>query len=381
MTLAALIDLGADVNVIQSAIQSMGLLDIRFDVQEVKKSGFRALHLNIEHPPEHAHRHLHHIHEMIDRSDAINNDAKDLAKRIFQEVAVAEAKVHGTTIKKVHFHEVGAVDSIADIVGTAVAMNMLGIEYTIASPIPTGTGSITIAHGKVSVPAPATAEILRGVPIASSDIQAELTTPTGAAIIKATARSFGSLPKMTIDGIGYGAGTMDLEGQANVLRVLIGNVADADSMPAHVESDRVVVLETNVDDSTPEQLSDCAERLLNAGALDVFQSPCTMKKGRAAILLTVICDIAKVGEMESSIFHHTNTIGIRRHETLRHKLPRQTKTLETKFGSVQGKVVTLPDGEYRLKIEDDDARSLATQHATSTNEIRLAAQEAWNQQK
>ncbi|QDT06212.1 hypothetical protein K227x_46200 [Rubripirellula lacrimiformis] len=378
MTLGALVDLGADVSAIESAVRSMGLPELSMTSEIVKKCGFRAIQAHVNHPPEHAHRHLHHIHEMIDRATEVDTAAKDLAKKIFQEVAVAEAKVHNSTLEKVHFHEVGAIDSIADIVGTAVAFGLLGIETVAASPVPTGTGTITIAHGRVSIPAPATADILRGVPIAPSDIEAELTTPTGAAILKATSQSFGPVPGMTIDAIGYGAGTRDLEGQANVLRVLLGQTTDIASGPAGVEVDRAVVLESNIDDSTPEQLADCADRLFAAGALDVFQIPCTMKKGRAATMLSVIAPPSRVGTLEQIIFQHTSSIGIRRHQVDRHKLIRRSETIETKYGPVRGKVVELPGGGQRLTIEDDDARSLATDHQTTTAAIRYAATESWS---
>jgi len=378
MTLGALIDLGVEAQVIQAAVRSMGLPELSITTEEVKKAGFRAVYVTIDHPPEHAHRHLHHITEMIERADQISPAAKELAGRIFHEVAVAEAKVHGSTIEKVHFHEVGAIDSIADIVGTAVAMTELGIESTISSPIPTGTGTIKIAHGRVSIPAPATAEILRGVPIAACDIPAELTTPTGAAIIKATATRFGSVPAMTIESVGYGAGTMDLQGQANVLRVLLGDVADdQQSATAGIQSDRVVVLETNLDDSTPEQLADCASRLMDAGALDVFQTAATMKKGRAGVVLSAIAPAAKVGVLEQLIFQHSTSIGIRRQAMDRHKLDRQSETVSTPLGDVRIKVVTLPDGQKRMTVEDDDARRLASDKSTTTDAVRKAAMLAW----
>jgi hypothetical protein len=380
MTLGALIDLGVETEAIEAAVRSMGLPDLSITSETVKKCGFRAVSVKIEHPPEHAHRHLHHITAMIDGASEVDPAAKAIAHRIFQQVAEAEAKVHGTTIEKVHFHEVGAIDSIADIVGTAVAMHALGIESIVASPVPTGTGKITIAHGRVSVPAPATAELLCGVPIAACDIEAELTTPTGAAILKACAGSFGTLPAMTIEAVGYGAGTKDLEGQANVLRVLLGQLADEQVMLGdNVESDQVVVLETNIDDSTPQQLADCADRLLTAGALDVFQTACTMKKGRAGVLLTAIGPAARVHLLEQTIFEHSTSIGIRRYKVDRHKLTRHSKTVETKFGPVRGKVVVLPGGQARFTIEDDDARTLATANQTTASEIRRVASDAWQQ--
>ena len=363
MTLGALIDLGADPNSIQAAVQSMGLPELRIETAEVKKCGFRAVSVSILHPPEHAHRHLHHITEMIDQASDIDAGAKQTAHRIFHQLAEAEAKVHGTTLQKVHFHEVGAIDSIADIVGSAVALQSLGIERISASPVPTGTGSITIAHGRVSVPAPATAELLAGIPIATSNIDAELTTPTGAAILKACASSFGPLPEMTIDAVGYGAGNRDLDEQANVLRVMLGKSNDSLS---GVQSDQVVVLETNIDDATPQQLADCADRLLAAGALDVVQLPCTMKKGRAAVVLTVIASDADAGNLEQIMFQHSTSIGIRRSHVSRHKLHRQQTTVETKFGTVRVKVVTLPDGNQRATAEDDDVRTLAASHHATT---------------
>ena len=262
--------------------------------------------------------------------------------------------------------------------GSAVAMTSLGIESTISSPVPTGTGSITIAHGRVSVPAPATAELLAGIPIAPSDVEHELTTPTGAAILRATATAFGPLPAMTVQAVGYGAGTKDLEGQANVLRVFIGERTDSTQSIAGVESDQVTVLETNVDDSTPQQMADCAQRLMAAGALDVVQIPCTMKKGRAAILLTVISPASKVALLEAIIFEHSSAIGIRRNIVDRHKLARHSSLVETPFGPVRGKVLQMPGGlPPRFTVEDDDARSLATSHQTTAAEVKRVATEAW----
>lgn len=381
MTLGALVDLGADVAAIESAVRSMGLPDLSIRSETVKKRGFRAISVHIDHPPEHAHRHLHHITEMIDRATEVPPAAKETAHQIFQKVAEAEAKVHGSTLEKVHFHEVGAIDSIADIVGTAVAMHSLGIETIIASPIPTGTGEITIAHGRVSIPAPATAELLKGIPVVTSDIRAELTTPTGAAILKACATSFGPLPSMTMTAVGYGAGTMDLEVQANVLRVILGESDDRPvGLTNKIESDHVVILESNIDDSTPEQLADCATRLMSAGALDVFQTPCTMKKGRAGVTLTAMTTSNRASLLENIIFEHSTAIGIRRHQVDRHKLRREATVVDTEYGPVRGKVIELPNGNHRFTIEDDDARNIATSSQTTATEIRRAATAAYANQ-
>lgn len=374
MTLGALVDLGVDASKLESAIRSLGLPDLTIEHQQVKKCGFRAIKIGIGHPPEHAHRHLHHITDMIDRATEITPRAKTLSHRIFRQLAEAEAKVHGSTIEKVHFHEVGAIDSIADIVGTAIALDALGIEQIVASPVPTGTGTITIAHGKVSVPAPATVELLCGIPIVGCDIPVELTTPTGAAILKACASDFGAMPSMTIESVGYGAGTKDLEGQANVLRVVLGHTEEPhQGIGAHIEADQAVVLETNIDDSTPEQLADCTNRLMEAGALDVFQTPCMMKKGRLGVVITVLATASRVALLEKILFEHSSSIGIRRYRVDRHKLTRESKRVETKYGAVHGKLVTLPSGQLRFTVEDDDARAIAQQHQTSAEIVRREA--------
>jgi uncharacterized protein (TIGR00299 family) protein len=206
--------------VIQAGIDSLGLPGCRLVASEVKKRGFRATQIRVEHEPVHKHRHLHHITAMIDGS-ALTVRQKELATRIFQKLAEAEAKVHGSTIEKVHFHEVGAVDSIADIVGSAIGFDLLAVEQVVCSPVPTGHGFVEIAHGRCSIPAPATGELLRGVPIAALDVEGELTTPTGAAIVAALASEFGPLPAMTVERIGYGAGERDFP-QANLLRLLVG---------------------------------------------------------------------------------------------------------------------------------------------------------------
>lgn len=383
MTLGAFIDLGVAPESLQAAVRSMGLPELTITASDVKKCGFRAISVAIDHPPEHAHRHLHHITEMIDRATEIDAAAKELAKRIFGHVAVAEAKVHGTTLEKVHFHEVGAIDSIADIVGVAVAVTQLGITHVCSSHIPTGTGHIHIDHGRVAVPAPATAEILKGIPIAPSEIPFELTTPTGAAIVKELCTEFGPVPAMSIEQIGYGAGTRDLPGQANLLRVMLGSRTPDRSTEhqhfhghPHTEHDHVVVLETNLDDATGEQIADCTNRLFEAGALDVTQVPCTMKKGRSGVLLSVITRPDQAARAEELIFQHTSSIGIRRNGMERDILPREHTVLQTSLGPVAAKTVRLPDGRPRIKVESDDAARVATEHSLSIQEVQQIALQA-----
>src|SRR6186997_3275887 len=289
MTLGALVDTGVDLAALNQGIQSLGLPNVRLAASTVKKKGFRATQIAVEHQPEHKHRHLHHITAMIDGS-TLTARQKDLAKPIFQKLA--EAKVHGTTIEKVHFHEVGAVDSIADIVGSAIGFDLLGVERVVCSAVPTGHGFVEIAHGRCSIPAPATGELLQGIPLAALDVEGELTTPTGAAIVASLASSFGQLPAMTVDRIGYGAGQKDFP-QANILRLLVGEVGatsesagkEAQLHPPQTES--IVLLETNLDNTTGETIGHAVDRLWAAGALDVSLIPIQMKKGRPGVLLSV----------------------------------------------------------------------------------------------
>lgn len=357
MMLGALVDAGVDLSAIQSGLDSLGLPDCRLEREEVRRHAFRATKIHVRHTPEHAHRHLHHITQMIEASQ-LTSPQKELACRIFTRLGEAEAKVHGTTIQKVHFHEVGAVDSIADIVGVAIGLDLLGAEQITCSPLPTGSGSINIAHGQCSVPAPATAELLRGVPLAPSSVTAELTTPTGAAIAVTVAHSFGPLPPMTIDRIGYGAGDRDFTEQANLVRLFVGHQLEPDSRQA----DQVVVLETNLDKVTAEVVGYCGELLMAEGALDVYTTAIQMKKNRPATKLTVLCPESLVTKLEAILFRETATLGVRRWVADRHILERHNEQISTPWGAVGGKRVVLPDGRKYLAPEYEDCRRLAQQH-------------------
>ncbi len=265
MTLAALVDAGVSLEALNAAVGSLGLPGCRLRAEEVKKNGFRATQVSVDYEPEHTHRHLHHILTMIEAGN-LNQRQKELAGRIFRRLAEAEAKVHGTTIEKVHFHEVGAADSIADIVGAAVGWDLLGMDRLVASPVPTGMGKIRIAHGECSIPAPATAELLCGIPLAESAIAGELTTPTGAAILATLADQFGPLPAMKIERIGYGAGQKDFAERPNILRLMLGETAEA----AAAAADQVCVLETNLDDISGELVGYCTTPPVGVGRIGRF---------------------------------------------------------------------------------------------------------------
>jgi uncharacterized protein (TIGR00299 family) protein len=368
MTLAALVDVGIPLEEIQSGIDSLGLPSCRLVAEDVRKKGMRATKVTVQHEPEHAHRHLHQITEMIGGS-RLTSSQQELAVRIFTRLGEAEARVHGTTVEKVHFHEVGAVDSIADIVGSAIGWDLLAVDRIECSPVPTGGGSIEIAHGRVSIPAPATAELLKGIPLAPSDVQSELTTPTGAAIVATLVDKFGPLPAMTIDSIGIGAGDRDLENQANILRLLVGESSESPS------GDEVWILETNLDDSSGELIGHCCTRLAEAGALDVSTRSIQMKKNRPGVTLTVLCHASQVSTLEEILFRETTTLGVRRWAAQRTTARREPHDVTTPWGTVNGKLATLPDGSLRFTPEYESCRAISEEHGVPLAQVYQQAQE------
>jgi uncharacterized protein (TIGR00299 family) protein len=383
MTLGALVDAGAELVAIQAGIDSLGLPSCLIVATEVKKCGFRATQITIEHQPVQKHRHLHHITAMID-GGKLTPHARELATRIFRRLAEAEAKVHGTTIEKVHFHEVGAVDSIADIVGTAIALDLLGIERIVSSPLPTGHGFVEIAHGRCSIPAPATAELLRGVPLAACNVEGELTTPTGAAIVAALAEEFGPLPAMTVGRIGYGAGQRDFP-HPNLLRILIGEVVmplepDVDSASVRPRVESITLLETNLDDATGAAIGHCVDQLWAAGALDVIVTPIQMKKGRPGVAISVQALPADADKMESILFAETPTLGVRQMPVMRTVLARQPHEVETAWGTVAGKVAYLPSGVARFTPEYEACRRIAAERDVGLAEVSNAALAAFREE-
>lgn len=373
MTLCALIDAGADADYIQQQIDSLKLGDVRLDITETYRHCFRALRLDVRHPPEHAHRHLSDIETLIAESDLTERE-RSLAVRLFRKVGQAEAKVHGTSIEEVHFHEVGAIDSIVDIVGVAVAIENLGIDKLYASPTPVGCGTITIAHGPVSVPAPATAELLRGVPVLGSEVEFELTTPTGAAVLSTLVDGFGPLPSMTIRSVGYGAGHKDLKQRANVLRVVLGD----DSAPLGIggtaeTSDEVVLMETNLDDATGERIGFALEQLWAAQPLDVYTTAIGMKKNRPGVIVSVIAKPEQRVALESLLLASTGSLGVRTSVLARRIVKRTSIELDTKYGVLRAKVAWhgSTSGQLSPSVapEFEDCRRAATEQACDLTEV------------
>ncbi len=373
MTLAVLVDAGVPLDLINSAVGSLKLPGCLVRAEEVKKSGFRATRITVDYEHEHVHRHLHQILAMID-AGAMSPRAKSLAGRIFTRLAEAEAKVHGVSVERVHFHEVGAADSIADIVGAAVGWDFLGVDRMVASPVPTGTGRIRIAHGECSIPAPATAELLCGIPLAESSTEGELTTPTGAAILATVASAFGPTPTMTIERIGYGAGHKDFPNRPNILRLLVGEAVDGPSD----NGDHVCVLETNLDDASGEMIGYCTAQLWQRGALDVFTTAIQMKKNRPGVMLTVLCRPGEAADFEEIIFRETTTLGIRRSTAARTVLQRQPHTVATSWGPIDGKIGWLGDGRPRFVPEYESCRKVAEQYRVPLREVYDAAMKAFD---
>lgn len=376
MTLGALFDAGADVDLVRRGLASLGLpIDLR--VEKVRKDGFAATQVHVDTPHEHVHRHLHHIEEIIARGQ-LSDKQRGLALDIFRRLAEAESQAHGVSVEKIHFHEVGALDSIADIVGSAIALDSLALEHITSTPVPTGSGMVECAHGMMPVPTPGTAALLQGVPLRPCPIQAELTTPTGAAILTTVVHEWMDSPAMTIDKIGHGAGTMEFEEQPNLLRVLIGtsDVLGA-AGPAGTQSDTIWVVETNLDDVPAEVIGYCYDQLLAAGAVDVYTMPIFMKKNRSGVLLSVLTPESALVQVEDILFRETGTLGIRRHQAARHKLHRRAHTVDTAFGPVTGKLGWRTGSAPSFSPEYEACARIARQQGVPLREIFAEAQRAY----
>jgi uncharacterized protein (TIGR00299 family) protein len=369
MTVGALIDAGAPGEIVVNTLATLGA-EATIRIEKTKRRGIAATKFHVDAQDVKKHRHLHHIEAMIEQS-AMTAGAKEKARRIFQVLAEAEAAVHGTTIEKVHFHEVGAVDSIADICGVAIALEALGIERVACSAVNTGSGTVNTEHGVLPVPTPATALLLRDKPVYARGPAMELTTPTGAAIVAALAGEFGPPPPMRVAAIGYGAGDKDFAEHANVLRVMVGTVERV------AEATTVAVLEANIDDSTPEVLGYAMERLLSAGALDVTLSPLLMKKNRPGTLLRVVAKPADREALAELVLRETSTLGLRVYEAERRVQPRQLVEVETPHGKVRVKVAA--NGGFAPEFED--CRQVAETMGVPLKQILAEASSAYLQQK
>jgi uncharacterized protein (TIGR00299 family) protein len=370
MVLGALVDAGADLRAIEAELRKLGLEGWSISASRVKRGEIFATRVEVETSEGHHHRGLSIILQRIDNAKLAPR-AAERARKIFTRLAEAEAKVHQQPIEQVHFHEVGAVDSIVDIVGAAVGFELLGIDEFACSAFDVGAGQAQTAHGLLPVPAPATIELLKGAPMFSSGIVKELVTPTGAAIATTLASRYAEIPKMTLKAIGYGAGSADLKEKANVLRLLIGESAVTE--PAEYWDAPVTVIETNIDDMSPQIYGYFVERALETGALDVFSCSAQMKKNRPGQLITILCEPPNVSRLIDLIFRETTTIGVRTHEVRRRTLARESVTVETPFGEVCMKISRMHGSVLNATPEYEDCRRIATQKNIPLKDVLAAA--------
>jgi uncharacterized protein (TIGR00299 family) protein len=378
MCLGALVDSGVPLQDIEQGLRSLPLHGYRLCAERVKRAGMAATRVSVDldESEHHPHRGLSDVLAVIE-AGSLPEDVVRRSSAVFRNLAEAEARVHGTSPEEIHFHEVGAVDAICDVVGTVLGLARLGVEDVQFSTIMVGGGTVQCAHGTLPVPAPATAELLKGLPTRGGPVDIELATPTGAAILMTLGRPSPIWPAMSVDAIGYGAGAHDIERHPNLLRLAVGSTADA----ATTESDCVWVLEANLDDMTGEEVGRCTEVLLAQGALDAFVTPVQMKKSRPGFVVTVLCAAERLGEMESLLWRHSTTLGVRRSLWQRSKLGRESHTVRTPWGEVRVKVALLAGEAVRCEPEYDDCRALAEANDLSLREVRLAAIAAWREER
>ena len=369
MTVGALIDAGADATMLVQSLEALGT-GAKFEIEKIKRHGIAASKFRVIGGDGKTHRHLKHILEIIAKS-GIAERAKQNASAVFQRLGEAEAKVHDVSIEQVHFHEVGAVDSICDIVGACIAFDLLDISAVYSSPVNVGSGTVKTEHGILPVPAPATSELLTGKPIYARGPSLELTTPTGAAIATTLATRYSEIPQMTLSAIGYGAGSADLTEKANVLRILIGETAVSE--PGEHWDAPITVIETNVDDMSPQIYGYFVERALAAGALDVFSAPVQMKKNRPGLLVTILAESAKVAPLIDLVFRETTTLGVRTHEVRRKILDREFVPVATPFGEVQMKVSRMNGTVLNATPEYEDCQRIAAQKGIPLKQVMAAA--------
>jgi hypothetical protein len=404
MFLGALVDAGVSVALLEETVAALSLgPGVRLEISKVLRSGISATKVDVwtsdkekdaprdgegtfdesaqagmpvphshEHhePRPHVHgRHLSEIRKVITAA-AISENAKQRALAIFQALGEAEAKIHNVAIEKIHFHEVGAVDAIADIVCGAVGSEALGVDEWICSPINVGGGTVQCSHGRMPVPAPATVELLKGAPIYSNGIDKELTTPTGAAILKTLVTRFGSVPSYKIEAAGYGAGTRDFPAHANVLRLTVGESFEA---AKETTPEIISVLEANIDDLNPQVFGYVMDKLLEAGALDVFGVPVQMKKNRPGMLLTVLSRTEDSQRLARIVFTETTTLGIRRREERREVLLRRSQAVQTPWGEVSMKIANLNGTVTNYAPEYEDCRRIASERGVPLKSVMQEA--------
>lgn len=373
MFLGLLCDLGLDVQQLKAELAKLPISDFQLSIRRERRHGIEGCRFVVVHHEDHHHRSWSHIDQMLADS-LLSERSKELARRFFRRLGVAEAKIHGISIDEVHFHEVGAVDAIVDLTGAAIAIDLLGIDKVFCSPLPLSRGMSHCAHGALPLPAPATLEILQGRPVYDSGCDKELVTPTGATIVRELTE-FSEFPAIPPGRIGYGVGGWELADRPNLLRGILYEQAQAQNT-----TDEVELLESHIDDSTPEQLGDLLERLFEAGALDAAYSPLQMKKNRPGQLLKVVCQPPHSQALATLIMHHSSASGVRCQPCRRYRLQRQQVTIATTLGTARVKLLFDNNEFLRLSAEYDDCRRFARQHNLPLQQVyRLVENSAYDQ--
>jgi uncharacterized protein (TIGR00299 family) protein len=374
MILGALVAAGANARALQEQLALLDVAGFEISFETVDRSGISATHAVVRARDERQHRHLSAILEII-ASSRLSDTVKARASRIFERLGEAEARVHNVPVEKIHFHEVGALDAIVDVVGACIGFELLGIEGFVSSPLHVGSGTVEMAHGRFPVPPPAVVELLRDAPVYATDIKGELVTPTGAAIISTVCAEFGALPAMRVAATGYGAGTRQYKDFPNVLRVMIGETNDAPVTGA--VSEKLLMIETNLDDASPEIVGYAMERAFALGALDCFLTPVQMKKNRPGVVVSILCRAAEREALTKLLFDETPTLGVRSYEVERRALGREFVSVETGFGAINVKVARRGDGSLgSVAPEYEDCRAAALRAGVPLHVVETAARAA-----
>jgi len=364
MILGALVDAGVSLDALQAELGKLGLAGWRLGAREVRRGAFRAtkVDVQVEGGAHHEHRRLGDIQRILEAS-GLAPAVVEGAVRVFRRLAEAEARVHGMSVDEVHFHEVGAVDAIVDVTGAVIALRLLGVEAVHVSALPIGGGFVDSAHGRMPIPGPGTAELLRNFPVVDTGVPMELVTPTGAAILTTLAAGAGRMPAMTVERVGYGAGTRDLPDTPNILRVFVGEIAGGGA------TETVAQVETTIDDMSPQLYEPLMDRLFEAGALDVFLTPVIMKRSRPGTVLTALCPPGRVADLSRVLFEESSTIGLRWTEVSRARLEREMVTIPTAYGALPFKVSRLGGRVVTVTPEFAEIVRLAREKALPVREV------------
>ncbi|HXT65092.1 MAG TPA: nickel pincer cofactor biosynthesis protein LarC [Pyrinomonadaceae bacterium] len=373
MVLGALIDAGWPEQNLRELIARLKLGEVQLRVERVSKRGISATQVQILSSQHQPHRGLHDLSSLVTQAD-LPHTIQERAIAALQLLAEAESQVHGVPVEQIHFHEVGAVDTIVDIVGAVVGFDELQVDEIHSSALPWSRGTVKTEHGVLPVPPPAVARLLRELPVVGVDIEGETVTPTGATLSRILTKQFGTMPAMKVERVGYGAGTRDWPDRPNVLRLTIGESSAASALLV----EQLLVLSCNIDDMNPQWYQPLMKLLNEGGALDVWLTPVQMKKNRPGTVVEVLCRGEDAQKLRDVLFRHSTTLGVRETSVTRHSLPREIQTLQTQYGSVRVKVAMLPDGSHKVSPEHDDCAARAAENNVTVSEVWLAAARAFD---